>query len=35
MRTLGAIAEEFRAAHGFEGRTAERFADEARKERTA
>lgn len=35
MRTLGAIAEEFRAAHGFEGRTAERFADEARKEPTA
>jgi len=33
MRTLGALAEEFRAAHAFEGRTAERFAQEARKER--
>jgi len=33
MRTLGALAEEFRAAHVFEGRTAERFAQEARKER--
>ena len=33
MRTLGAIAEEFRAAHHFAGRTAERFALQARKER--
>jgi len=33
MRTLGAISEEFRAAHVFEGRTAERFAQQARKER--
>ena len=33
MRTLGALAEGFRAAHVFEGRTAERFAQEARKER--
>jgi hypothetical protein len=33
MRTLGAVADEFRAAHVFEGRTAERFAQQARKER--
>jgi hypothetical protein len=32
MRTLGAVADEFRAAHVFEGRTAERFAQQARKE---
>jgi hypothetical protein len=33
MRTLGALAEKFRVAHAFEGRTAERFAQQARKER--
>jgi hypothetical protein len=33
MRTLGAVADEFRAAHVFVGRTAERFAQQTRKER--
>jgi hypothetical protein len=33
MRTLSSVAEEFRAAHRFAGRTPERFALQARKER--